>query len=270
MTKLFANFMALGLAFLMAPLAQSQSRLDDVVRIEVLDGGITNRGTYQAALRLTLSEGWKTYWRAPGDAGIPPQFSWNGSSNLRETAITWPTPHVFDQNGFRSIGYVRQLVLPVEITPRNNGRPVRLRGEMQLGVCSDVCVPAELIFDHRLVGTGKDKAQIAAAMAARPYSPQEAGVTSVSCRLEPVSDGLRVTAKIALPHTGGEEYAVIEPGNADIWASEADVTRNGSVLTVSSDLVSLSDTAYAIDRSALRITVLGRNHAVDIRGCSAN
>ncbi|MEM9552608.1 MAG: protein-disulfide reductase DsbD domain-containing protein, partial [Pseudomonadota bacterium] len=78
----------------------------DVVQVEVLDGGETAHGTVMTALRLTLADGWKTYWRAPGDAGIPPSFNWRGSRNVGEVAITWPTPQVFNDYGMRSIGYL--------------------------------------------------------------------------------------------------------------------------------------------------------------------
>lgn len=90
----------------------------DIVEIEVLDGGMTPRGTYMGALRVKLQPGWKTYWRAPGDAGIPPSFSWRGARNVGALSITWPAPEVFLTSGYRTIGYHDQLVLPVEITPR--------------------------------------------------------------------------------------------------------------------------------------------------------
>ena len=265
------KFLPLVLCLALSPLhAAAQTSVDEVVRLDVLDGGQTARGTYLAALRLTLQDGWKTYWRAPGEAGIPPQFSWAGSQNVAATAITWPTPHVFDQNGMRSIGYKSQLVLPIEITPKQADRRVRLRGEMQLGVCREVCIPAELRFDRALdAGAGRNPA-IAAALAARPYSAPEAGVTSVTCRTEAAEDGLKLTAHIAMPPAGGAEYAVIEPGHPELWASEAEVSRDGAVLTVASDITKPGGGAYALNRSALRITVLGQSHAVDIRGCSAD
>jgi len=93
----------------------SAGGLDDLVQIEVLDGGLTKRGTHQAALRLTLADGWKTYWRVPGEAGIPPQIGWGRSRNVKAVSLSWPTPQVFDVSGLRSIGYKHQLVLPVEI-----------------------------------------------------------------------------------------------------------------------------------------------------------
>ncbi len=249
--------------------SSSAGGVDKLVQLEILDGGLTAKGTYMGAIRLTLADGWKTYWRAPGDAGIPPHFDWSGSQNVSDIEITWPAPYVFDQNGLRSIGYKDQLVLPVEITPAKPGKAVRLKGEMDLGVCKDVCVPGNLEFDHRLDAQAARNPAIAAALAQRPYSASEAGVAKASCLLKPTADGIQVEAHITMPSAGGAEIAVIEPGNPAIWASQTETRRQGSKLVASSELVSQSGGAFALDRSEVRITVLGANHSVDIQGCGA-
>ncbi|WP_323781234.1 protein-disulfide reductase DsbD domain-containing protein [Leisingera sp.] len=240
-----------------------------IVQIEVLDGGMTPRGTYMGALRIKLQPGWKTYWRAPGDAGIPPSFSWRGARNVGGLSITWPAPEVFQTSGYRTIGYHDQLVLPLEITPETPGKPVRLKGRMQLGVCKDVCVPAELSFDHQLDSTAGRNPAIAAAMASRPWSAKEAGVRHAACSLRPSEYGMKVTARISMPSAGGKEVAVIEPGNPKLFAGETTTRREGGQLVAEAEFLPADDSAYAIDRSQLRITVLGQNHAVDIQGCSA-
>ncbi|WP_264211015.1 protein-disulfide reductase DsbD domain-containing protein [Leisingera thetidis] len=241
----------------------------EIVQIEVLDGGITPRGTYQAALRITLQPGWKTYWRAPGDAGIPPSFSWRGARNLGGLSMTWPAPEVFLTSGYRTIGYHDQLVLPLEVTPETPGKPVRLKGRMQLGVCKDVCVPAELSFDHPLDGDAGRNPAIAAALASRPWSAKEAGVRHAACSLSPSDYGMKVTARISMPSAGGEEIAVIEPGTPGLYAGETVSRREGGILVAETEFLPADGNAYAIDRSRLRITVLGSGHAVDILGCSA-
>lgn len=240
------------------------------IRLEVLDGGMTARGTYLAALRMQLAEGWKTYWRAPGEAGIPPSFDWSGSSNVGRVDITWPTPQVFDLQGLRAIGYKHELVLPVEVTPTRKGQPVRLRGSVDLGVCKDVCMPATLDFDHRLDPRAGRNPVIAAALAQRPYSAKEAGVRKATCRIRPSANGVRVEARIAMPAVGGQEIAVIEPGDPQLWASETETRRKGDMLVASAEVADAQGAAaFALDRSRIRITVIGRDHAVDIRGCSA-
>lgn len=257
---------ALGLAALPA---NAQSGLDDIVRIEVLDGGLTTRGTHQAALRLTLSDGWKTYWRMPGDSGIPPQFDWSRSRNVESASISWPTPEVFNLSGLRTIGYQNELVLPVEITAAKPGQPVHLKGVIEFGICSDICVPARLKFSRTLDPGSPRNPTIVAALAARPFSASEAGVRAATCSLSPSSDGgMRLEARITMPSAGGDEVTVIEPGNPQIWASQTTTTRRGNVLTASSELVHVSGTSFALDRSKVRITVLGRRHAVDILGCT--
>jgi DsbC/DsbD-like thiol-disulfide interchange protein len=264
--KSAATALIVSLSLITPAVAQG---VDNLVQLEVLDGGKTAKGTYQGALRLTLKDGWKTYWRAPGDAGIPPQFDWSGSGNVSDISITWPAPHVFDQNGLRSIGYEDQLVLPVEITPQNPARPVRLRGEMDLGVCKDVCVPGRLDFDHTLNADAGRNPAIAAALAQRPFSASEAGVAHASCQLSPTADGLQIEAHITMPSAGGTEVAVIEPGNPTLWASPPETARQGNTLIARSEVINASGAPFALDRSEVRITVLGTNHAVDILGCSA-
>ncbi|WP_413229462.1 protein-disulfide reductase DsbD domain-containing protein [Leisingera sp. McT4-56] len=268
LTKSAAAAAALFAAAAAAP-ANSGSLDGDIVRIEVLDGGMTPRGTHMGALKITLQPGWKTYWRAPGDAGIPPSFSWRGARNVGALSITWPSPEVFMTSGYRTIGYHDQLVLPVEITPENPGKPVRLKGRMQLGVCKDVCVPAELKFDHQLDSNSGRNPAIAAAMASRPWSAKEAGVRAASCSLRPSDYGMTVTARISMPSAGGEEVAVIEPGNPKLYAGETKTRREGGQLVAETEFLPADGKAYAIDRSQLRITVLGKSHAVDIQGCSA-
>lgn len=249
--------------------ARAQGGIDGLARIEVLDGGPTGRGTHQAALRLTLAEGWKTYWRHPGEAGIPPSFSWRGSRNLGAVRISWPTPIVFSSGGLRSIGYKDELVLPLEITPSRPGAPVELRGVMDLGICADICVPERLRFARRLDPEAPRHPAIAAALAQRPYGAAEAGVRAARCRISPVEGGMRVEARITMPPAGGAEMAVIEPADPGLWTMASKTRRQGDVIVAVTDLASADGGAFALDRSRLRITVLGQRHAVEIRGCAA-
>ena len=269
MKKLFITAaLALGLSVSFTPGSKAQGFVDSVVSVEVLDGGAMPDGQTRAALHFKLADGWKTYWRAPGDAGIPPQFSWRGSRNLADARVIWPTPKVFEQNGMRSVGYAGELVLPLVLTPKTPGKPLRLKGRIDIGICEDVCVPATLKVDHAPDPAAPRHPAIAAALAQRPYSASEAGVSAAVCHIRPTDHGLQLEAHLALPSAGGPEFAVIEPGNPQIWASEAQVTRRGGTLIAISDLMHVDSGSFALDRSQIRITILGKHHAVDIRGCT--
>lgn len=242
---------------------------DDVAQLDILPGWRTADGTHMAAFRLTLSPGWKTYWRAPGDAGIPPQFDWSGSENVATARFNWPVPDVLDQNGMRSIGYHDGVIIPVEIEPTRAGAPVRMTGMVDIGVCLDICVPVSLSFDATLPMTTKRDTNIVASLLDRPQTAQEAGVSHVTCAITPISDGLTVTTTITLPPAGGPEVVIMEPNDPQIWVSESVTHRQGNTLTATSDMLRSDGAAFALDRSSMRITVLGQHHAVDIRGCAA-
>jgi len=239
------------------------------VTATLVDGWMQADGTRISAIQLTLAPGWKTYWRAPGDAGIPPEFNWRGSRNLGGVTVNWPTPQVFEQNGMRSVGYSHQVMLPLAIAPQQAGKPVQINLSMDIGVCSDICVPETLRITGVLDAQGRAPVPaIAAALAEQPYTAAESGAKGVTCALSPTKDGLKITAKLALPSTGSPEHVVIEAGSPDIWVSEPATRRTGNTLTAEAVMIRSTDGALAIDRSAIRFTVLGSSHAVDLHGCT--
>lgn len=94
-----------------------------------------------AALRLDLEEGWDTYWRTPGDAGLAPHFDWAGSDNLKSAAAQWPAPHRFTTLDLESFGYKDTVIFPVTLTPETPGQAISLKLRLDLLVCKDICVP---------------------------------------------------------------------------------------------------------------------------------
>lgn len=256
--------------FCFTVLAMSPARADDpLVQGEILHGWQTEAQGQMAGLRLQLAPGWKTYWRSPGDAGIPPVFDWSRSENVQAVRIYWPAPHVFKLNGLTTIGYSGDVVLPIEITPRDPARPVRLRGGVELGVCSDICVPATLTFDTVIEGPGAPQQAISSALAAMPQSGRDAGVSAIHCTVEPIKDGLRVEARLTLPATGGTETVVIEPGQLDVWVDQAQVRRDGRELTAVTEMVGPTAQPFALSRDAMVVTILGRDRVVEVTGCPA-
>jgi DsbC/DsbD-like thiol-disulfide interchange protein len=236
---------------------------DAITAAAILPGWRAADGRQIAALQVTLAPGWKTYWRSPGDAGIPPRFDWTGSENVAAVTIRWPAPEIFDLNGLRVIGYAHDVVLPFEITPRTPGAPVRVRGAVDLGVCETVCIPASLTFDT-VLGTGADPdLRIAAAIDSEPRV-RPAGA---SCALDPIRDGMRLTAGMDLPRMGPEEFAVIEVFGTDIWVSTPEAAREGARLTLTADLVPPSAQPFALERDRLRFTVFGGGAVVELQGC---
>ena len=92
-------------------------------------------------LEFELAPGWKTYWRSPGDGGLPPALDWTGSGNLGEASLYWPAPARFTILGIDSVGYENGLLLPMDVRVPEPGRPVRAALRVDYLTCSDICVP---------------------------------------------------------------------------------------------------------------------------------
>lgn len=242
---------------------------DGVVELEVLSGWRTADGTHMAGLQIQLAPGWKTYWRSPGDGGIPPRFAWSGSENLAAAAFHWPVPEVFHQNDMRSIGYSDSVVIPVELTIPNSGQDARMRGQIQIGVCEEICVPVLLNFDAVLPAGGTREPSIVAALLDRPQTEREAGVGAVTCTLDPIEDGMRITTRVAMAPMSASEDVVIEAGDQQVWVSEPQTWREGNALYARSDMIHVNGGGFALNRSQVRITVLAGGQSVDIQGCDA-
>lgn len=255
------------LLFSAAPvLAESQN---DILQARVLPGWQMQNGHFMAGLELQLAPKWKTYWRAPGDAGIPPQFNWSGSSNLRSVVVHWPSPSVFHTNGMQSIGYHDHVILPIEVVAIDPTKPVDLRAEIDLGVCKDICMPAALQMTAQLTVPGQPDDAIRVAMKSLPMDARQGGLRSIGCEVTPIADGLRLTATMALPKLGADEVVAFETDDLAVWISEAIVTRDGNTLIAQTDLVTGSGAPFALDRSGVTLTVLGAGRAVEVKGCPA-
>lgn len=258
---------ALALCSLATPaLATTQ---EDVLSAQLRPGWQMENGAHMAAVELELAPGWKTYWRSPGDAGIPPVFDWSGSENVKSVRLHWPVPEVFDSNGMQTIGYHEHLVLPIEITPEDPTRSVRLAVAVTLGVCDEICLPASLDLRSDLQLPGAPDSVIEAALAQRAATAGEAGVTEVACTVDPIADGLRLTATVRIPDPGGPEFVAFETANREVWVAEAVTERRGGQLISMTELVPPSGAPFALDRSGITMTILAANGAVEVKGCPA-
>ena len=97
----------------------------------------------QLGLEIKLDPGWKTYWRSPGEGGLPPRFDWRGSANLAKVETAWPAPKRFEIGGLESVGYQDHVILPLEATLVRPGEPLSVRLQLQYAVCREICMLVE-------------------------------------------------------------------------------------------------------------------------------
>lgn len=267
MKQIYA-LIALALALVLPTVSPAQS-YDDILSAKLLTGWRQSDGTHMAAVQITLKPGWKTYWRAPGDAGIPPIFDMSGSKNLRSSQVVWPRPQVFYQSGMRSIGYHDGVVLPLRVVPRARGKNIELRAQIDIGVCKDICIPQSLNVSAVLPASGGTRdPRIAAALADRPYSAAEANAGVLRCAIHPGADGIEVSVQVNVPKLKGKEAMVIEARNPLLWVSEPRAERRGNTLSARAQISHVEGAPFMLDRGGLRVTVLGTSRAIEWQGCA--
>lgn len=110
--------------------------------VDMLDAGTLPLGLRLVGIQIHLDPGYKTYWREPGDSGLPPVFDWQGSENVESIDIRWPVPVRFADGSGSSIGYNESVILPVLVTLRDTVQRARLKLKIDYGICAELCVPA--------------------------------------------------------------------------------------------------------------------------------
>ncbi len=247
---------------LLAIAAPGIAQVPDELAYADLSAGWRDGHTHVAGLTIRLATGWKTYWRVPGEAGIPPVFNWSGSSNVAAVGVHFPVPTVFEQGGVRGIGYDGQVTFPLKVRTRDASAPVRLRGEIDIGVCEEVCVlvtlqvradlPVHGVLDHALAAILEDR-------------PESGG--RLNCEFVPIVDGLRLVARTTLPHMGSEETVVVETGDPQVWVSSPILQRDGEQLQAVVEMVPPSARPFSLARADVRMTVLSDGRAIEMVGC---
>ena len=188
------RFLATLLLFIMST---SNAAGDGLKEIEILEGWKKSDGSIVYGLKISLNEGWKTYWHTPGPMGLKPQFNFYGSLNIGSFNILWPSPKIFGSSGFESIGYVNEVILPIIIQSKVSSDPVSLKINGRIGICYDVCVPIEFETQSELKTVSKDiNTDLLAALANLPLSPSDLDRNKARCTITSGPTGFKIEAEI--------------------------------------------------------------------------
>jgi DsbC/DsbD-like thiol-disulfide interchange protein len=122
----------------------------------VVDNPLPGADEVRGVIQIDLDPGWKTYWREPGDAGVPPELNISGSTNIKNAVLAFPAPHRFDDGGTHWAGYKKPVSLPVTLNLMKADQPARLKGHAFLGICETICIPVMAEFDIPISQTPSD------------------------------------------------------------------------------------------------------------------
>jgi DsbC/DsbD-like thiol-disulfide interchange protein len=224
----------------------------------------------RAGIEIRLDPGWKTYWRYPGDTGIPPTFDFSGSQNVKSAAVEWPAPEQFsDGAGGHSIGYVGDVILPLKVVPLDASRASTLHLKFGYAVCGTLCVPAKADLVLPLSGRSSDEALLEKAVRLVPRRvalgvQTDSGLAIRSVRLG--SDGGKERVIVDLTAPPDAPVSLYAEGPSPDWAlplPEPAGPNKGTDRRFTFDLDGLPPGAKA--RGAmLTLTAVSGDHAIEV------
>jgi DsbC/DsbD-like thiol-disulfide interchange protein len=221
----------------------------------------------RAGIEIKLDPGWKTYWRDPGDSGVPPTFDFSGSTNVSTATVMWPAPERFpDGAGGNSIGYVRHIILPLRIALNEAGKDATVHLKLNYAVCGNLCVPAEANLELALSGRGAEEASIESAEKRVPRQAVlgAAGELSIrSVHREAGTPHERVIVEVAAPE--GAEVDLFAEGPTPEWALPLPEPSGakGKIRRFSFELDGLPPGARA-QGATLTLTAVSGNDAIEV------
>jgi DsbC/DsbD-like thiol-disulfide interchange protein len=216
-----AALISCTLAALIAPAAQAtdESSWNEDVRSAIrLIAGSNKTGdtTLRAGIEVKLRPGWKTYWRYPGDSGVPPHFDFSGSENLKKADVLYPAPHLFTDETGQSLGYKDTVIFPIVISPQQAGKPIRLRVKVDYAVCEKLCVPVEGRAELTLrLGDSKHDAALTAA---EGHVPRQVTATQLGLTAKRVEAGTKPSVIVDLGAPSGKPVELFVEGPTPQWA----------------------------------------------------
>ena len=185
---------------------------------------------FQVGLHLRMEPEWHTYWKNPGDSGLPTRLTWKLPEGFQAAPIEWPFPKVFRQGPVTSYGYADEVLLTVTITPPSSlaaAAPVTLAARADWLECRDICLPGRrelsLVLPVRSEAPRPSAPWAPAFAAARAHVPRAAAGWAFEARDLPAGVVLvvrppRAHAEIRRATFFPDRGQVIDHAAAQTWA----------------------------------------------------
>ncbi len=222
-------------------------------------------GSASAGLEIRLDPGFITYWRNPGDAGLPPSIDTSSSQNVAAVTVDYPAPRRLDEGGAVAYGYTGSVTLPLHVTTADPARPAMLAVNLDYAICEKICLPAT--------------ARLRLALPSLPV-PEEAAHLAAAASVVPrptaigASGPLAVTRVAPAPSTSGPGFDVTVRAGSDaalfVEAPEGWYLQAGEQARAGPDGPTFHVTLLQRpdgerpDKLALRLTLVDQTGAIDV------
>jgi len=183
-------------------------------------------------LQLRHATGWHTYWKNPGDSGLPTELNWTLPPGWQAGPIQWPLPQRVQIGNLANYGYENEVLLPVAVTvpqPLSGGAEVDIQLHASWLVCREECIPQEGDFSLRLPlrsSYAMHAASFTAALGAVPRSPDSKSAVKLQARVD--SQGVLLQAQ-GLPAAWQGQALQVFPQTARVFATASSPVQSDGV-----------------------------------------
>jgi DsbC/DsbD-like thiol-disulfide interchange protein len=221
--------------------------------------------TLRAGIEVRLDPGWKTYWRYPGDSGVPPRFDFTRSENVKAVTVKWPAPHRFTDEGGQSIGYKGRVIFPLAVEAKDASRPVTLRLDLDYAICEKLCVPAQAKAELTLARAATShEADLAAAEARVPQRRSLGEPFALSIHAVRRETPERVVVDVMAP--AGADVELFVEGPTPDWALPLPELVAGATDPIKRFAIALDGlpTGAKPEGALLTLTAVTNNGAIEV------
>ena len=245
--------------------AQSDWVSADYMKARLIAADSDVKGTVDLAVQLQMEEGWHTYWRSPGEAGLPLRFDWTGSQNMSDFSVSWPVPRRFDEFGMQTFGYKGNVVLPMSFARDDVNVGSQAVLKLDAMVCKDICIPQDFLLkldikpgemgrsNATLIDFGQRKVPIASALE---------GVEIVSIVVGPEALVLN-TMIVGFDADQLDLFVELDEGFASVEEFEVDEVAGGEVMIRVPKPDYIEDLSVYLSGKTSRVTLLYDKKAIE-------
>ena len=236
-------------------------------KVRLIAGSVdkTRTNVMRAGIEIGLAPGWKTYWRYPGDSGLPPRFDFSRSENVDNVEVLWPAPHAFSDESGHTIGYKDNVILPLHVTAREPGKPSVLRVDLNYAVCERYCVPMGAKSELKLPGRADTPALAASeARVPKPVALGQAGPLAITgIRRE---TGARPRVVVDVTAAAGAAVELFAEGPTPDWALPLPEPVTGAPEGVQRFVFDIDGVppGASAQGAMLRLTAATPDHAIEV------
>ena len=290
------TILLVALMFAKGTASAGQTQYQDLAaaaQIELLPGWRANDGQHIAGLKFKLADGWRTYWRLPGDSGIPPHIIARNamadalvltqglnsslqalppprqSRNVTGAELLWTKPDILASYGLTSLGYTDEFVIPINVTVLEHSAPASLNLNVAYGLCKDICFPMVATLSTLLPARTTKNPDIVDALdqvIASAITKNPAAEMACEFHGDSNQQDLAVRFKSVTSPFVGSTVVFDLPGSG-ITFKMSKVEIHGGTHTASTAFF-VADDLMMIERSRLRATVINEHEAFEFTGCS--